>query len=46
MDSPIGYLFFFFFPVLFFWLCRTGMEDLSSPTRDLTHTPCSGSTES
>ena len=35
--------FFFFF---FFWPCCEATLGLSSPTRDQTHTPCIGSTES
>ena len=31
-------------PLIFFW--PSGMWDLSSLTSDLTHAPCSGSTES
>ena len=34
------YLFFFFFAT------PQGMWDLNSPTRDQTHAPCSGNTES
>ena len=36
-----SFFLFFFFPAV-----PSGMRDLSSPTRDQTHAPCSGSAES
>ena len=36
----------FLFKLLFFWATLLGMWDLSSPTRDQTRSPCSGSPES
>ena len=39
-------IFFFFLMYLFFLAVPRGMQDLSSPARDGTHTPCSGSAES
>ena len=36
------FLYYFYYCYYYFWL--RGMRDLSSPTRDRTHAPCSGST--
>ena len=36
----------FLWTIFFFLAALCGMQDLSSPTRDRTHTPCTGITES
>ena len=45
-DNVITYINFFKI-ILFYFILATprGMQDLSSPTRDQTHAPCSGSAE-
>ena len=44
--SSLSFLFFFFFGGGGCGGTLCGLQDLSSPTRDRTHAPCSGSTES
>ena len=46
LDLSLSSLLPFFFFLLFFWPCCEATLGLSSPTRDQTHTPCIGSTES
>ena len=44
LKYPMMYIFMFYF--FYFGVTPCSMQDLSSTTRDRTHAPCSGSTES